>query len=231
MRCVLGYSHGYYRDVWLVENYAAESETEGMVVKMLRWKHNMTISKFETVRKDALVMERLSHSKRIIDIYGHCAFSIAAEALDQEVEEFIVPGSGYAKKDELSDSEDVDVQNDFTVTEKVEIALAMAESIADLHGFKDGIIVHDDIQLCQWLRTKDGTLKLGDFNRAEVMLWDEKEQKYCTYNNGKGYGNVSSPSECFYLVNLYSVPKPLVSDLLCSIDPLRSLLRMISMKR
>ena len=71
----------------------------------------------------------------------------------------------------------------------------MAESIADLHGFKDGIIVHDDIQLCQWLRTKDGTLKLGDFNRAEVMLWDEKEQKYCTYNNGKGYGNYRSPEE------------------------------------
>lgn len=66
------------------------------------------------------------------------------------------------------------------------MALQMAESIADLHGFKDGVIVHDDIQLCQWLRNRDGKLKLGDFNRARVLQWDRRKQKYCPYNNGKG---------------------------------------------
>ena len=52
--------------------------------------------------------------------------------------------------------------------------------------------VHDDIQLCQWLRTKDGVIKLGDFNRAEVMDYNEKDEKYCEYYNGSCYGNVSS---------------------------------------
>ena len=51
--------------------------------------------------------------------------------------------------------------------------------------------VHDDIQLCQWLRKRDGTLKLGDFNRAEIMDYDEEGGEYCLYNNGHGYGNVS----------------------------------------
>jgi hypothetical protein len=57
--------------------------------------------------------------------------------------------------------------------------------------------VHDDVQLCQWLRTKDGTLKLGDFNRAEVMEYNQKNETYCEYFNGSCYGNVSML--CFWV--------------------------------
>ena len=60
-----------------------------------------------------------------------------------------------------------------------------------MHGFEDGLIVHDDIQLCQWLRTEDGSLKLGDFNRATIMDYKEKSGKYCKYKNGPGWGDVS----------------------------------------
>ena len=52
--------------------------------------------------------------------------------------------------------------------------------------------MHDDIQPCQWLKTKDGVLKLGDFNRAEIMDWNDQKKEYCSYNNGAGYGNVST---------------------------------------
>ncbi len=55
--------------------------------------------------------------------------------------------------------------------------------------------VHDDIQLCQWLRTEDGGLKLGDFNRAEFPSFDTVKQEYCKYNNGQGYGNYRAPEE------------------------------------
>ena len=63
-----------------------------------------------------------------------------------------------------------------------------------MHNYKDGVIIHDDIQLSQFLWT-DGTktaVKLNDFNRAEVMLWDEENQEYCTFCNGKGGGDVSA---------------------------------------
>lgn len=52
-----------------------------------------------------------------------------------------------------------------------------------------------DIQLCQWLETNDGHLKLGDFNRAEIPLFDPEKHEYCKYNNGHGYGNYRSPEE------------------------------------
>jgi len=52
--------------------------------------------------------------------------------------------------------------------------------------------VHDDVQLCQWLRNADGDFKLGDFNRAEIMDYDEDKREYCVYNNGRGWGNVSN---------------------------------------
>ena len=128
------------------------------------------------------------------------------------------------------------------------MALSMAESLADLHGFRDGVMwvlllqekwmliiqtagnmsslykwllysllivsmffpypssdiyrywkyrVHDDVQLCQWLRTKDGRLKLGDFNRAEVMEFNLKKKEYCRYYNGHCYGNVSNSFPVF----------------------------------
>lgn len=56
-----------------------------------------------------------------------------------------------------------------------------------------GVIVHDDIQLCQYLWTEENgiSVKLNDFNRAEIMLWDETAGKYCRYKNGRGHGDVS----------------------------------------
>jgi serine/threonine protein kinase len=51
------------------------------------------------------------------------------------------------------------------------------------------------VQLAQWLQARSGQLKLGDFNRAEMPLFDAEKQKYCKYNNGHGYGNYRSPEE------------------------------------
>jgi hypothetical protein len=55
--------------------------------------------------------------------------------------------------------------------------------------------VHDDVQICQWLRKGDNKLKLGDFNRAEIMEYDSEEREYCKYKNGRGWGNYRSPEE------------------------------------
>ena len=160
-------AHGYFREVWLVENHGYEGPDETLALKLFRYKHEMNFKQLETIRKDALVMERLTASPRIVNMYGHCAFSVTVEAIDNEMEKFIVPGNGYAQPEDLDDSQDVDPKNGYTVPEKLDIALAMAESLADLHGFAEGVIVHDDVQLCQWLKTRDGVIKLGDFNRAE----------------------------------------------------------------
>lgn len=141
---------------------------------------------------DALISERFTSSDRIVDIYGHCGSSILSEFVNGgDVEEIAVPGDGFIKQEDLHDLDDVKPQNNFTTSDKLLIALEMAESIALLHNYPGGRIVHDDIQMSQFLHTRDGYLKLNDFNRAEIMLWDEERQEYCKYRNGLGNGNVS----------------------------------------
>jgi serine/threonine protein kinase len=72
----------------------------------------------------------------------------------------------------------------------------MAEAIAELHGYPNGLIVHDDIQLSQFLFNQNRTrLILNDFNRAEFPLFDEKADDYCRYKNGRGGGNWRAPEE------------------------------------
>lgn len=220
-------SNGYYRDVWVVEDnpwvypsqYRNEKENRpkeklgvlnekstadlvvkgyrSMVLKTLRYKHKMSDESFDEIRKEAIIMERLTKSPRIIDLYGHCGFSVSAEVVPIELEERIVLGEGYAdpKDVEERNKDGLRPYNNFTAEEKLDIALQMAESIADLHGFEDGVIVHDDVQLCQWMTTVDGKHKLGDFNRATIMEWDEINGQYCKFNNGKGYGNYRAPEE------------------------------------
>jgi hypothetical protein len=150
---------------------------------------------YEYTRMDAVVAERLTASTRIYNIYGHCGIGIASEFFPHgDIEDIAVP-EGYLSRREMHEakhSKDLIVYNDFTPREKLVLSLQMAEAIADLHGYKDALIVHQDVQLSQFLWTEDKSLlKLNDFNRAEFMLWDEDLQDYCRYGEGFGNGNVS----------------------------------------
>lgn len=75
--------------------------------------------------------------------------------------------------------------------EKLQVALQMATGLAVLHDFPDGRIVHDDVMPSQFLIADDGSVKMNDFNRAEIMLWDDHAQDYCRYRNNPGQGSVS----------------------------------------
>ncbi len=164
---------------------------------------------YEYVRMDALVSERLTSSPRIADIYTHCGLAMVTEFFPHgDIEPMVVPDynvdddslhlvrNSRQNNNKKKKMENAQSQNNLTATEKLQIALAMAEGIADLHGFPDGVIVHNDIQPSQFLfssnnNNKDRRLKLNDFNRAEIMLWDEQHHSYCRYHNGIGMGNVS----------------------------------------
>jgi hypothetical protein len=181
-------NHGYYRDVWV---NSKPSEGTTAILKTTRFQFDFGWRNLFHVRQEAIIMERLTKFRNIVTSYGHCGTSVLTEALPHEVERYVVPGTGYKKQPDLHDELDVDPQNALTAKEKLETALAMAESIAVLHGFGGGVIVHDDIQLQQWLRAADGTLQLGDFNRATILDWNDNENRYCKYSNGEAFGNVS----------------------------------------
>ena len=130
-------SHGYWRDVWVVHQRDQDVKS---ILKKSRWTHNFNAEVFSMTLNDALVMERLTKSPRIVDVYGHCAYSVWVEAIPFEVESVIIPGDGYSKQEDLRDTEELKSKNDFSDEEKLRVALTMAESLADLHGFEDGLM-------------------------------------------------------------------------------------------
>ncbi len=130
------------------------------------------------VRIDAMSMDLLSDSKRILDLYGHCGTSVSVAAMDGP------PLHKY-----------IETLTALNPESKLFIALEMAKSIADLHGYKGGPIVHGDIQYLQWLFDEHLNVVLIDFNRAEPLLWDEESESYCKYFVGGALGNVRSPEE------------------------------------
>jgi serine/threonine protein kinase len=181
-------SYGAYREVFLI------NITEEFVWKEIRHDADMEYDNFEFVRMDAMVSERLSSNFRIVDIYGYCGMSLFTEFfVGHDLEDILMPDGGSIEKGQLNDTNDVDPQNDLSPGVKLVLALEIAEAIAVLHSYEGGPIVHDDIQPSQFLHTKDGVLKLNDFNRAELLLWDEEHQEYCRYRNGPGQGTVSEP--------------------------------------
>jgi serine/threonine protein kinase len=154
---------------------------------------------FEYTRVDANIAERLTASPRIYDIYGHCGIGILSEWFPHgDMEVSSIDYDGYPEvadiqKDLQSGGGTLKVYNNLSPRDKLRAALHMAEAVADLHGYAHGVIVHQDIQLSQFLLNRDSTrVKLNDFNRAEFMLWDEEGQEYCKYSPGAAHGNVSS---------------------------------------
>lgn len=146
------------------------------------------------IQKEATILERLSSSPRVLDIYGHCGASVLVEAMASDLHTKIVHGEGFESQEELNALDNVYPRNNFTSSEKLQISIYMAQSLADIHGFKGGPITHGDTHIEQWLIAPDGSIKLNDFNNAHVPLWNEKEGRYCTYS-GSYAGTYRSPEE------------------------------------
>jgi serine/threonine protein kinase len=186
-------SKGYFRSVYLTST----PHTKPVVMKMLNWHFDFTYEDFEYMRMDAVVNEKLNGNPEIVHSYAFCGNSILGEAMALGDMLQIAFPSGLPvpvsrKKPNVDSEDDLVVYNTLSGTQKLELSLQMAEAVLLLHSYPGGVIVHDDIYLSQFLLTEKGTVKLNDFNRAEIMLWNEKDQEYCKYRNEPGGGNVST---------------------------------------
>ena len=153
---------------------------------------------FEFTRMDALVSERFTSNHQFVDVYGHCGVSMLSEYLSRgNIETLAIASGGFSKQADLHDEVELKPQNKFSAKTKLSLALQMAELIADLHEYPQGRIVHNDIQLSQFLFDHADKIKFNDFNRAEIMLFDEQKEEYCRYRNGPGSGNNRAPEEYF----------------------------------
>ena len=115
-------------------------------------------------RIDAVATERLTSSKHVIDIYGHCGQSV--------INEFAEEGSllEYVKKHPTS-------------RDKLTMARDVALGIANVHEFEgegNATIVHRDLKPANIVVLK-GQPKLNDFNDAEFLQWHTVLQRRCGF--------------------------------------------------
>lgn len=140
------------------------------------------------IRFDAVTMDILTHSERIVNIYAHCGVSVQVEPITgPSITDLTVHSERRGKEDILPPV--------LSPAEKLNTALGMAEALADIHGFAGGVIAHYDIQIGQYLLERDYSVKLSDFNRADSQLWNEEEQEYCDSWLGHANGVLRSPEE------------------------------------
>jgi Protein tyrosine and serine/threonine kinase len=164
-----------------------------VVFKTYIWDSDFEYDDYEFMRMDAIVNAKLNGHPRIVASYGFCGMSVVGEAMTHgDMEKWAVPSGVGRIEEPLDDGKHLVVGNNLTGIRKLEMSLQMAEAVQLLHGYPGGVIVHDDIQLSQYLMSPTGDLKLNDFNRAEVMLWNEKDFEYCKYRNHPGVGDVST---------------------------------------
>ncbi|KAL3903565.1 MAG: hypothetical protein SGILL_010398, partial [Bacillariaceae sp.] len=186
-------SHGTFRDAW---KFHRQDIPDDFVLKrfMLHKKYNQ--GDLHTIHKEAIIMERLIASPRIMDVYGYCGTSVLVETMASEIAySKIILGDGLASQAELDKLDGVYPKNNLTNSEKLQLSLSMAESLVDLHEFREGgLVVHSDIHIEQWLVAPDKTLKLNDFNNGHVMRYDLKRQEYCTRHSMYG-GTWRAPEE------------------------------------
>lgn len=163
----------------------------------MRYKRSIGAKPLAKVHKEAVILERLSQSPHILDIYSYCGSSVIVEAMASDINNRIVPTEGYIlqKKLDRLQTEDVHPLNNLTVSEKLQIALYMAEALADVHGFGGGVIVHADVHVDQWLVAPDGSVKLNDFGDAYPALWSRSKNKYCFRKDLGHSGTWKAPEE------------------------------------
>lgn len=140
-----------------------------------------------------MVMEQLTSSNRITNIYSFCATSSLVEYAPGNLNKYVMPTDGMKEVDDEIDDDDPTPVNNIGAEEKLEMSLELAKGLAAMHGHSGGVIANVDVQLGQFSRGKDGLIKILDFNRAEAMLYNEIKNEYCKFENGSPPdGSVSS---------------------------------------
>jgi serine/threonine protein kinase len=155
-------NHGMWRTVWAVDPRHVATELQAL--KVIKGEHEVDDRNFDRHRRDALVMERLTSSPNIVDIYGFCGNTVLTEFISKTLEDVI----GQDEEDE--DAVVAETYPTRTTPEgRLRLALDVARGLEAIHSIPGGPIIHADIQPEQFLVTSDGTVKLNDFNRCRFM--------------------------------------------------------------
>jgi len=134
-------SNGIMAYIWRLSRRNLENET--LILKTIKIfdESSSMVAQLRKAQTDALFLDRLSISNRVIDLYGQCGLSVLTEYASGSLSSSLWPTEHRTKDDDFLDMLQSSLfkhhqLNNLTLSEQVDIALAMAESIAELHGFQ-----------------------------------------------------------------------------------------------
>lgn len=164
---------GWFRHAWRL---SAGSTDESVVLKTLRLEREFYDEFYDLHRRDAVAMERLTHSPFIMDIYGYCGQS----ALN-ELAEF---GNGELASLEKVDRRMRGNEDPTTYLLKLQLGASVAVGVAHIHEIDDDdrpSMVHYDLNPRNVAMVGAGKPKINDFNIAEFLHWNPKTNETCGF--------------------------------------------------
>lgn len=182
------FTSGGYNDIfWLKAN--DKPDDPELAMKILIYGTGYTDRNFDRVRRDGLILERLTKSPFVMNTYGFCGFDVLTPFSDEGTLSTVLRKWSEGKK-KLSPMTRLQYA--------VNAALGLA-AVHDIDGEGLPSVAHGDLKGHQYLFL-DGEMKLGDFNRGRFLRRNSTDPKTaCTYTIGSNDGAFRSPEEYEYL--------------------------------
>ena len=184
-----------------------QQQPEQVVLKRLRVQRRTTQPQLQHIQWEAVLLGHyFASNPRMANLYVYCGGSVVVEPGQDVMADIIQPPwPSMTTGRNQSDDDDDDSRGFIPQSEldklhaktkgglyihnrkflpdpdsKRHLALQMLESIALLHGFPHGPILHDDISLDQWLLSQiDGRVMLNDLNMVVPLQFSPSEGLYC----------------------------------------------------
>lgn len=140
------------------------------VYKSIKFYKDVTMDKAEEQRKDGLLLERMSSSPFIPDVWGYCSVAVMMDFMPEGSMHDYIKGARLAGGSTLSP------------VDRLRIVIHIAGSVAALHTIdntEQPSFFHNDICCHQYL-FQDGIFKLNDFNYARPIYKDRRTNEQCT---------------------------------------------------
>lgn len=160
---------GWFRSTW-------KWDTDGdasVVLKTLRLDREFFDEYYDLHRRDAVAMERLTHSPFVMNIYGYCGQSALNELADFHWDSLEKFGKNLRGR--------VGADVNFL---KLQLAASVSVGLAHVHELDDRpSMVHYDINPRNIAIVAGGKPKLNDFNIAEFLRYNPTTNKTCGFRS------------------------------------------------
>jgi serine/threonine protein kinase len=165
---------GWFRHTWRLNVGCTD---ESVVLKTLKYQREFYDEFYDLHRRDAVAMERMTHSPFVMDIYGYCGQSALNELAD------FGDGKRATLDKALRSISDSPNDPDLKLL-KINLAASIAAGVAHIHEIDgDGrpSMVHYDLNPHNVAVVTMGKPKLNDFNTAEFLHWNPKTNESCGF--------------------------------------------------